>query len=81
MTQFIAMRPSDVAQIPLEHTFDTLQSIWRPVTTANNHGLIIATLDSENLRSVGPPALQDAIAYWRTQVSVLSERAEQQVFK
>lgn len=76
---FIEMAPGDAAQIPSELTFDTLQSIWRPITTANNNGLLIATLDSETLSALDLPALQDVIARWRTQVNELRERTEQLV--
>ena len=76
---FIEMAPGDAAQIPPELTFDTLQSIWRPITTANNNSLLIATLDSENLTALDLPALQDMIARWRTQVNELRERTEQLV--
>ena len=76
---FIEMAPGDAAQIPPELTFDTLQSIWRPITTANNNSLLIATLDSENLTALDLPALQDEIARWRTQVTELRERTEQLV--
>ena len=76
---FIEMAPGDAAQIPPELTFDTLQSIWRPITTANNNSLLIATLDSENLTALDLPALRDVIARWRTQVNELRERTEQLV--
>jgi hypothetical protein len=76
---FIEMAPGDAAKIPPELTFDTLQSIWRPVTTVNNHSLLIETLDSENLTALELPALQDSIARWRAQINVLNERTEQLV--
>ena len=74
---FIEMAPGDAAKVPPELTFDTLQSIWRPVTTDNNNGLLIETLDSENLTALELPALQDSIARWRAQVDELNERTEQ----
>ena len=77
LKRFIEMDASDVAQIPPELTFDTLQSIWRPVTTDNNNSLLIETLDSENLTALELPALQDSIARWRAQVDELNERTEQ----
>lgn len=79
LKRFIEMEPGDTTQIPPEQSFDTLQSIWRPVTTANNNSLLIATLDSENLTALELPALQDAIARWRAQVNELRERTEQLV--
>jgi hypothetical protein len=79
LKRFIEMDPSDVAQIPPEQTFDTLRSIWRPVTTTNNNSLLIATLESENLAALELPALQDAISRWRAQVNQLAERTEQLV--
>lgn len=79
LKRFIEMDASDVEQIPPELTFDTLQSIWRPVTTANNNNILIATLDSENLTLLELPALRDAIAQWRTHVNELDERTGQLV--
>jgi hypothetical protein len=76
---FIEMEPDDVAKIPPELTFDTLQSIWRPVTTTNNNSLLIAILDAENLTALEFPALRNAIARWRGQVNQLDERTEQLV--
>jgi len=70
---------SDVAQILPEQTLDTLQSMWRPVTTTNNNSLLIATLESENLAALELPALQDAVSRWRAQVNQLAERTAQLV--
>jgi hypothetical protein len=76
---FIEMEPGDAANIPPELTFDTLQSIWRPVTTTNNNSILIAILDAENLTALDFPALRNAIARWRGQVNQLDERTEQLV--
>lgn len=76
---FIEMEPGDAANIPPELTFDTLQSIWRPVTTTNNNSILIAILDAENLTALAFPALRNAIARWRGQVNQLDERTEQLV--
>jgi hypothetical protein len=73
------MEPGDAANIPPELTFDTLQSIWRPVTTTNNNSILIAILDAENLTALAFPALRNAIARWRGQVNQLDERTEQLV--
>jgi len=79
LKRFIEMKPDDAAQIPAELTFDTLMSIWRPVTLPNNNSLLVTTLDSENLALLEDPVLQDAIWRWRAQVDTLNERTEQLV--
>jgi hypothetical protein len=79
LKQFIETKPSDTEQIPVELTFDTLESIWRPVTPPNNNSLLVTTLASENMTLLEDPALQYAIGRWRAQVDILNERTVQLV--
>jgi len=79
LRRFIESKPNEAARIPAESTFDTLESIWRPVTPPNNNSLLVTTLDSENLTLLEDPVLQDAIWRWRAQVDILGERTAQLV--
>jgi len=74
---FIEVEPPDVKQIPPELTFETLESIWRPITTPNNNTLLVAKLDSGAANLSEYRGLQNAIAQWRGEVYELDERRVQ----
>jgi hypothetical protein len=76
LKHFISVESDGAALISPELTFDTLQSIWRPVTTPNNNSILIAKFDSADVDLSIHPLLQDAIAEWRSEVIELDERRE-----
>ena len=76
LKHFITVEPDGAAQISPALRFDTLQSIWRPVTTPNNNNIIIATFDSTDVDLSEHRLLQDAIAEWRSEVIELDERRD-----
>ncbi len=76
LKHFITVESDGAALISPELTFDTLESIWRPVTTPNNNSILIAKFDSANVDLSIHPLLQDAIAEWRSEVSELDEQRE-----
>ena len=76
LRHFITVEPDGAAQISPELTFDTLESIWRPITTPNNNSILIARIESADVNLLKYPRLQSAIAQWRSEVSELDERRE-----
>ena len=73
VNRFLNMNPDGAAVIPADERISTLIAIWRPRTLDLNNNLLLVMLDSQGLKTLSNPALQDAIARWRDSVEELNE--------
>ena len=73
LQSFLAMSPAQTLAIPVDSTFDLLESVWRPHTMDNNLTFLRAVLDDEGLKRLDDPLMQAALVRWREDVEQLSE--------
>jgi hypothetical protein len=73
VNRFLDLTSESAEEITPDERYSTLVAIWRPRTLDLNNNLLLVILDSEALKTLGNPVLQEAIARWRDSVEELNE--------